>query len=227
VDKQLDREVLDFIAMQPGDKTHRMLVERGWTPPATDAPEPWALNVPDLLLLAEWLEAWNRPSRSFEWFIHNADMLRGIAKSLATPPAGGGAIRSLSVTDAMGVAALGARVPGTDYYVRDFILALPPPTTQQIVAVAALTAGLAESAGGARVGQEAPDALDADELELFRQTVADFEDCEETSTDHDTLMRWAEMGLLECERFEVTKKGYALAAPTPETPYVDTRAARG
>lgn len=62
-----------------------------------------------------------------------------------------------------------------------------------------------------RMGDGGP-AMDAGELALFAQTVADFEDCEETTTDYDQLMRWAAAGLLECERFVITEAGYAMLA---------------
>ena len=51
-------------------------------------------------------------------------------------------------------------------------------------------------------------ALDADELDEFTRTVEDFEDNGETSTDYDTLMDWAQRGLLECTHFEVTAKAH-------------------
>lgn len=54
----------------------------------------------------------------------------------------------------------------------------------------------------------------------FAKTVAEWQDCELTETPRHTLMRWAEMGLLECEQFEVTKKGLDLLAafaPVPQS----------
>lgn len=50
------------------------------------------------------------------------------------------------------------------------------------------------------------------ELTLFNETADQFGDCNETSTGHATLMRWANMGLLECEHFTVTPAGEALLA---------------
>lgn len=62
-----------------------------------------------------------------------------------------------------------------------------------------------------------PDGLGAEELAEFAKTIADFNDFEETETPHHTLMRWAEMGLLECERFNITAKG-RIALATTQTP---------
>jgi hypothetical protein len=60
--------------------------------------------------------------------------------------------------------------------------------------------------------QQAGSALSDDELALFRDTVDQFEDCGETTTDYRTLLKWANEGLLECEHFTVTKNGYAILA---------------
>lgn len=60
--------------------------------------------------------------------------------------------------------------------------------------------------------QQAASGLSDDELDLFRETVDQFDDCGETTTDHRTLMKWANDGLLECEHFMVTAAGNALLA---------------
>lgn len=67
-----------------------------------------------------------------------------------------------------------------------------------------------------RATTHTPDAaltpLDDAELTLLAETADQFLDCNETSTDHAALMRWANMGLLECEHFTVTPAGEALIA---------------
>jgi hypothetical protein len=57
------------------------------------------------------------------------------------------------------------------------------------------------------------DAMTPKELELFRHTIEQFEDCNETDTPYESLMRWANMGLLECEHFTVATSGRALLTP--------------
>ncbi len=67
----------------------------------------------------------------------------------------------------------------------------------------------------ALVSLAAPSAarpLDESELALLTKTADEFADCNETLTDHATLMHWANMGLLECECFIVTPAGEALIA---------------
>lgn len=59
--------------------------------------------------------------------------------------------------------------------------------------------------------------MTSEELELFRHTVEQFEDCNETDTPNESLMRWANMGLLECEHFRVTAAGQALLTPPTES----------
>ncbi|WP_147394011.1 hypothetical protein [Paraburkholderia sp. BL23I1N1] len=55
--------------------------------------------------------------------------------------------------------------------------------------------------------------LRADEIDEFSQTTQDFEDSGETATEYETLMDWAQRGLLECDHFKVTTDGErALAA---------------
>lgn len=48
------------------------------------------------------------------------------------------------------------------------------------------------------------------ELAEFIKTCDDFADCGETDTPDQMLMKWANLGLLECTRFEVTAAGSAL-----------------
>lgn len=58
--------------------------------------------------------------------------------------------------------------------------------------------------------REDAEHMGAEELAQFVSTVIDFDDCEETSTDYEVLMRWERMGLLECERFLITQQGRKL-----------------
>lgn len=61
--------------------------------------------------------------------------------------------------------------------------------------------------------QAAEGAADEAELRLFEETVEQFEDCGETDTPYETLMRWAARGWLECQHFVTTAEGNrALAA---------------
>lgn len=50
-------------------------------------------------------------------------------------------------------------------------------------------------------------AITADEIKLFAHTLEQFEDCNETDTPYETLMKWANRGWLECERFISTAEG--------------------
>jgi hypothetical protein len=50
---------------------------------------------------------------------------------------------------------------------------------------------------------------------LFDLTVEQFADCGETDTPYETLMRWANEGLLECGRFTVTEAGRAFLTEGP------------
>jgi hypothetical protein len=47
-------------------------------------------------------------------------------------------------------------------------------------------------------------------LALFAETDDQFGDCNETTTPYETLLRWANLGLLECEHFTVTDAGRTL-----------------
>ena len=51
------------------------------------------------------------------------------------------------------------------------------------------------------------EAITTDELRLFAHTLEQFEDCNETDTPYETLMKWANRGWLECERFISTAEG--------------------
>lgn len=51
------------------------------------------------------------------------------------------------------------------------------------------------------------EAITTDELRLFAHTLEQFEDCNETDTPYETLMKWANRGWLECERFVSTAEG--------------------
>jgi hypothetical protein len=60
--------------------------------------------------------------------------------------------------------------------------------------------------------------IDSNELSAFRKTTDDWEDCGESDTPHEKLIRWALMGLLDCERFTISEKGYELLAASPTPP---------
>lgn len=51
------------------------------------------------------------------------------------------------------------------------------------------------------------DALDAAELEEVQRAISDFEDCGETHVSYDLLMRAANLGYLECTKFDTTNDG--------------------
>jgi hypothetical protein len=62
--------------------------------------------------------------------------------------------------------------------------------------------------------QQAGRGLSGEELALFRDTVDQFADCHETTTDYQALMKWANAGFLECEHFTVTAAGHDLLSAT-------------
>jgi hypothetical protein len=72
-------------------------------------------------------------------------------------------------------------------------------------------------AQAAAVGVPQEQNLVGAELALFRHTVEQFDDCNETSTSFDDLMKWANLGLLECMHFTVTEAGKALLESSGET----------
>jgi hypothetical protein len=82
------------------------------------------------------------------------------------------------------------------------------PLLRAAIALAAAKPVSVDAAGTA-----ADSGLTGDELEIFRRTDEQFGDCGETDTDHATLMKWANQGLLDCTRFTVTEAGRALLAP--------------
>jgi hypothetical protein len=74
----------------------------------------------------------------------------------------------------------------------------------------------------APTAEQAEGELSGDEAEEFASTVEDFEDNGETSTDYETLMDWAQRGLLECVHFNVTKAGTAAIAAFDAAPAAST-----
>lgn len=57
--------------------------------------------------------------------------------------------------------------------------------------------------------QAQEDALDAAELEEVQRAISDFEECGETHVSYDLLMRAANLGYLDCTRFDTTDDGQA------------------
>lgn len=77
--------------------------------------------------------------------------------------------------------------------------------------------GVAPGEGGMEMDRGTETYINSAELALFRHTVEQFEDCNETDTPDECLMRWANMGLLECTHYEVTEAGRAALTPPTES----------
>ena len=56
-------------------------------------------------------------------------------------------------------------------------------------------------------GQAGLDVLTMEEKKDFARAASEMKECGETETEYAVLLRWAQLGLLECTHFNLTLKG--------------------